>query len=247
MWGWHKWSHVHGPVCSAGWNTAAYEATLGSLIPMWKGQSTSRLQNELLLSTQDPTDSLLGWGWNTGLKQRQRQYGRLEVGSQAEVRWEVGGGRMPKLQMQLYSLPRTRTRLLPPTSVCYCPPKRLQNVCHTQFSLTANWNTHLGSFYLTLLSSNCMEAWVMFWKTPFSQGTKVKFKSVLSRSGFEDLRTVTPAGGVIHALISYLEFQSTGSLLGVSYFIWFQVLSSSNAIPKTILDTWLKAYSEINS
>lgn len=164
MWGWRKWPRVHGPVCSAGWNTAAYEATLGSLIPMWKGQSTSRLQNELLLSTQDPTDSLLGWGWNTGLKQRQRQYGRLEVGSQAEVRWEVGGGRTPKPQMQLYSLPPTRTRLLPPTSVCYCPPKRLQNVCHTQFSKTANGNTHVGSFYLNLLSSNCMEGWVMFWK-----------------------------------------------------------------------------------
>lgn len=74
-------------------------------------------------------------------------------------------------------------------------------------------------------------------ETPFSQGTKVKTKSVLSGLGFKDLCTVTPTGGVIHALISYLEFQSTGSLLGVSYFMWFQVLSSSNAIPKTTLDT----------
>lgn len=164
MWGWDKRPRVHGPVCSAGWNTAAHEVTLGSLIPMWKGQSTSRLQNELLLCTQDPTDSLLGRGWNTGLKQRQSQYGRLEVRSQVEVRWEVVGGWMPEPQMQLNSLPPTRTRLLPLTIVCYCPPKRLQNVCHTQSSKTANWSTHLGSFYLNLLSSNCMEGWVMFWK-----------------------------------------------------------------------------------
>lgn len=92
------------------------------------------------------------------------QYGSLEVGSQVEGRWEVGGGRMPKPQMQLYSLPPTRTRVSPPTSVCYCPPRRLQNVCHTQFSKTANWKTHLGSFYLNLLSSNCMEGRVMSWK-----------------------------------------------------------------------------------
>lgn len=49
---------------------------------------------------------------------------------------------------------------------------------------------------------------------PFSPGRKVKIQSVLSGSGFEDLRTVTATGGGIHALIPYLEFQSTGSLLG---------------------------------